>query len=273
MKFLIYQLEKGESGTPHLQGYLQLLQPGNLDQMRLLIPGAHWEACKGSPKQNIAYCSKPEGRVDGPWRFGLEPAQGKRSDWSGLRQYVENAIVAGQTDDEISDYLLLAFTNLWATQGTAVQRLIAAQRRICQTFVTRSPPTIKVYWGPTGTGKTRRCWEEAGTAAFAKMQGKWFDGYEGQENVILDEFPDESIPLTLLLQMLDRYPLRVEVKGGSVGWSPRRIWISSNLHPGSWYPDAQPAHRAALMRRLTEFGAISLIGEEDAGGEFARPSE
>lgn len=50
--------------------------------------------------------------------------------------------------------------------------------RECQLFV-----------GPTGTGKSRRAWAEAGMDAYIKNPNtKWWDGYKGQDHVIIDEF-------------------------------------------------------------------------------------
>jgi hypothetical protein len=49
--------EIGESGTPHLQGYLEFVhkkRPSTLN----LPKEIHWEAAKGNRTQNIAYCTK-----------------------------------------------------------------------------------------------------------------------------------------------------------------------------------------------------------------------
>ena len=49
--------EKGESGTPHLQGYCEFktkLRPKNLIEINRI----HWEKCKGNRDSNVRYCSK-----------------------------------------------------------------------------------------------------------------------------------------------------------------------------------------------------------------------
>lgn len=51
--------EIGESGTPHLQGYVEFktkLRPMGLFSFKRI----HWEKSKGSKEENIAYCSKQE---------------------------------------------------------------------------------------------------------------------------------------------------------------------------------------------------------------------
>jgi len=115
--------------------------------------------------------------------------------------------------------------------------------------------TCFVFWGATGTGKSRRAWEEAGMGAYAKdPRSKFWCGYQGESNVVLDEFRG-GIDISHLLRWLDRYPVHVEVKGSSRPLVGEKIWITSNLEPKWWYPDCDDATKAALMRRLivTEF--------------------
>lgn len=107
-----------------------------------------------------------------------------------------------------------------------------------------------VFWGSTGTGKSRRAWEEAGLAAYPKdPRTKFWCGYQGQEHVVLDEFRG-GIDIGHLLRWLDRYPVIVEVKGSSTCLNAKKVWITSNLSPEQWYPDADAVTVAALMRRL-----------------------
>lgn len=58
------------------------------------------------------------------------------------------------------------------------------------------------------------------------------------------------IDIAHLLRWLDRYPVIVEVKGGSQVLKAECIWITSNLDPRSWYPDLDQETLAALLRRL-----------------------
>jgi hypothetical protein len=71
----------------------------------------------------------------------------------------------------------------------------------------------------------------------------------GQTNVVLDEFRGD-IAISHILRWLDRYPVSVETKGGSVPLAANAIWITSNLDPRQWYPDLDSGTLDALMRRL-----------------------
>jgi RNA helicase. len=110
---------------------------------------------------------------------------------------------------------------------------------------------VVVYWGPTGTGKSRRAWTEAQEASvYAKDPcTKFWCGYRGQTNVVIDEFRGK-IDITHLLRWFDRYPVRVELKGSSWPLRTTKYWLTSNLHPRDWYPDCDALTYAALERRL-----------------------
>ena len=106
------------------------------------------------------------------------------------------------------------------------------------------------YWGATGTGKSRRAWDEAGLDAYPKdPRTKFWDGYRGQEHVVMDEFRG-AIDIGHILRWLDRYPVIVEVKGSSVVLKASKIWITSNLHPRSWFMELDEITYLALERRL-----------------------
>lgn len=108
----------------------------------------------------------------------------------------------------------------------------------------------KVFWGDSNTGKTRRAWEEAGMDAFAKDPNtKWWCGYQGQKNVIIDEF-DGAIAFNHLSRWIDRYPNNVETKHGAVSNRFEQVWITSNVDPRNWYPNNNEQQQVGLLRRL-----------------------
>lgn len=110
--------------------------------------------------------------------------------------------------------------------------------------------TIFVFWGKTGVGKSRRAWDEASLEAYPKdPRTKFWDGYQGQTNVVIDEFRG-GVDIGHVLRWFDRYPVIVEVKGSSVPLKATTIWITSNLHPRFWYPELDVETTDALLRRL-----------------------
>lgn len=100
LRAAVWQLEKGVSGTPHLQGYAEFSSMMRLSALVKWLPGAHFEIAKGSADQNVSYCSKEEGRQDGPWYIGsFEKSQGKRTDIAAAK----DAILGGMTKREVLD--------------------------------------------------------------------------------------------------------------------------------------------------------------------------
>ena len=116
------------------------------------------------------------------------------------------------------------------------------------------PTATKVFWGGSGVGKSRRALFEGGSDAFwlprPLANGQvWWDGYDGQETVVIDDFTC-WIPLNQMLRMLDRYPLNVQTKGSTVPFKPRTIIITSNFNPRNWYEKCPQEQRDSLFRRL-----------------------
>lgn len=241
-KYIVWGREEGENGTPHLQGYVSLTKKRGLRFIRNFISNrAHFEVMRGTPKEAADYCKK-DGDYD---EFGELPiGQGRRSDLEAIA----NQIKAGATLREIAETNPAAVIQF----GTGIIRL----KQHCRPE-RDGPPEIWVLWGKTGTGKTRRVWEFANVDELWVHPGdKWFDGYDGQAAALFDDFDGSWFKISFLLRLLDRYPMQVQVKGAYAWWVPKTIYITSNIHPNDWYPNALEEHKRALMRRLTQFGHI-----------------
>ena len=92
-----------------------------------------------------------------------------------------------------------------------------------------------VFWGPPGTGKTRRAHFLAGENAYwlpkpGPGQSLFWDGYDGQETVVIDEFYG-WITRGLMCRICDRYPLLVHTKGGMTPFLAKQVIITSNTDP------------------------------------------
>lgn len=86
------------------------------------------------------------------------------------------------------------------------------------------------------------------------VSGYWFDGYMGQECVLLDDFDGKASKWTLAqtLSILDRYPLNAPTKGGFTFWKPKEVWVTTNIHPRKWFEwENRENQYDALKRRFT----------------------
>lgn len=88
-------------------------------------------------------------------------------------------------------------------------------------------PRILWFYGPTGTGKSRAASEFGPSIFWAPTDKFWFDGYDGQETVVLDDYRRNYCTFTLLLKLLDRYAMQVPIKGGYTNFCCRNIIITT----------------------------------------------
>jgi len=229
-KYLVYQLEEGEAGTRHLQGYISLKNQMQFSAFRKWFPDerAHIEVSKGTAAQNRAYCTKEDGRIEGPWEFGIMPQQGKRSDLLVVKEKMDS----GATLKEISQDHFGSFVRYH--RSFREYKLLNTQSRDW-------PMDVEVLYGPTGCGKSRYCLEQYPGAYWKSKnsgQQQFWDGYMGEETIIIDEFYG-WLAWDYLLRLLDRYPFSLDTKHGTVQCSAKKIVLTSNKHPSLWYPNSK----------------------------------
>lgn len=226
------------TGTRHLQGHLELTSRLRFRQVRTLLGERVWLAVRrGTFEQAEEYVEK-----DGEFEsFGERRSSGRgsRSDLEALKADLDARLPLR----DVADMNFGAF--LRYQRGIQAYRLLHAVPRNWRTEVI-------VYWGVTHSGKTHHIYANAKNMedVWRKTPGKWFDSYDQQEITLFDEFKPSQYDITFMLELLDRWPLQVEIKGGFVNWAPREIYITSNMDPSLWYANALPEHRAALMRRI-----------------------
>lgn len=242
IEYIVIGVEEGEQGTPHLQGFVSFAKrTANTKVKKILGRRCHIERAKGSPKQASDYCKK-----DGKFiEFGVLPkGQGSRTDLVEIAKKIK----AGTSMRKLAEEHPASFIR-YSTGIARLQSYSPVQRS--------EPPVIWVFWGKTGTGKTRRVYEFVDTNELWKHPGdRWFDGYDGHPAVLFDDFCGSWFKLTYLLKLIDRYTMMVPIKGAYACWNPKTIYFTSNQHPEKWYNNASEEHVNALMRRLNEFGTI-----------------
>lgn len=244
-KWMVCAKEKGANNTPHLQGAVVLSNPMTLAAIkkRAGFLRAHIEEMKGTPEQSLAYCSKEDKE---PFVKGTMPRPGKRSDLEDVAALVQG----GSNLSEVAD-----------THPTAIIKygrgLMQLRSYYQKQRDPRYPPTVIWVHGLSGTGKTYTCFEAAqriyGLDGVWMSAGslKWFDGYDGQPAVILDDLRTKHAEFSFLLRLLDRYPLRVEPKHGFTNWIPNLIFVTCPYTPTDLWSLRTPEQLYQLERRIT----------------------
>lgn len=264
-KGITWQLEKGEEGTPHLQGYIALHVRRRLAQLKQHLTRAHLEVAR-NPAKLIAYCRKEDTRIDGPWTLGDVDfkTKGKRNDLVRLHDTLKSGNWTRDT--------------LFEEHASVLIRYPGGVREIAQHYVPdRFEMThLIILYGPTGTGKTHTAMhlecgdcddqeEHPPRPTVFKVMGSrtdpWFDGYDPMrhDTVVFDEYKGEQ-PHNKFLQLVDKWPHTVEVKGGTVKWRPKNVILTMNNAPGRLYKRTWAQSEAefdAFWRRVTSLVKIT----------------
>jgi len=258
-------LENSESRTPHIQGAVVLRVRHTLEYMRGWNSRAHWEVMGGTPQQSLEYCSKEDRN---PWVHGVMPSvpgtkkgvtsQGERTDLdkfsANIREHGIQAAVMEQPDVYLK----------YPMGAEKLASRLAKQARLTP----REPPTVTWCYGPTGSGKTR--WVSNQSAIVDQWWSgknlKWWDGYDGEPVVIVDDFRRDFCTFHELLRILDRYELRVEVKHGTTMLLARSIFITSAFHPRDVYETREDIEQ--LMRRINRVLYFGSIVAEDVTSQI-----
>ena len=120
------------------------------------------------------------------------------------------------------------------------------------------------WWihGPAGAGKSYAC-RVAFPGLYCKPQNKWWDGYNGETAVLLDDFDKTGACLAHYMKIwADGYSFNAEIKGGMVRPRYETLLVTSNYLPEDIFKDDEELC-AAIRRR---FKVIML---EDRAGQAA----
>lgn len=241
----------------HVQGYIEFSKPMRVAALKKFSDRAHWEPRRGTQEQARDYAMKADTRFNGPWEFGTLAKQGKRTDLEAIGALVK----ARKTNVEILEELgpttarfskQITFLRFTYAEGDSDRQLTGVR--------------VIVLYGETNTGKTYAAinYLSGGKdyyiceAPSHKDSKVWFDGYEGQGNLILDDFAGSFCCFRFLLRLLDCYKLKVEIKGGHTWAAWHNVYITTNVHPSEWYP--AEINSAPLKRRINEIRFVEHQG-------------
>lgn len=244
-KWMIFGHEVGDNGTPHLQGAVCIGKSVAFSTIKRYysFTRAHIEPMHGTPQQSRDYCTKQD--KDKYFEKGSMPAPGTRSDLIDLAAKV----TAGATMRDLAktdpEALIKYHRGL-----TALRRYTTKCRDV------ETPPTVIWIYGPTGTGKTMWAVRTAirlfGSDMYWMSSGtlQWFDGYDGQPCVILDDIRTKHAEFSYLLRLLDRYPIKVPIKGDFAEWIPKLIFVTCPWDPREMWHLRTPEQLDQLSRRV-----------------------
>jgi len=254
--YLIVGKEKcPTTGRDHRQCYVQLSSQRSLSAIKRIYGQGHYEIAKGTPNENLIYCKK-----ENDWQEWGEPRMimsGKRTDLDEVKNYAKETTSVSAVAER--------YFGAFCRYPKAIEKYVFMQKAKLAKKE-REAVYVKYVYGPTGTGKTKGAYEELGYEETFKICGKmdWWDGYEGEKNLLIDEYSN-NVSCNHLLNLLDRYPLRLAIKGSHTYAQWTKVIITSNLPLEELHPKAHEDQRKALFRRISE--VVHLTGEKEADYE------
>lgn len=282
VRFLVYQLEEAddqlpELKTPHIQGYVEFKSRHRMLGAKHILgyEHVHLEPRKGTSWEAYVYCIKLMGRLcNVPFVSGTIPIQRLSEELRGCDSDEKLTAILNYLDENptISKReLMRQIPSMYSRHFRLITEYMEERSREQSANIPiNTSPEIYVYWGPSRTGKTTRVQRETNNfeKAFKLIcdgHVLWFDGYNPttDEDIVIEDFDGKSWTIIFFLHLLQNIPkTRFPKKCGHV-WLGRvkRIFITSNINPILWYPDASEEHRNALMQRL--MGPKSIVEQMD----------
>lgn len=269
-RFLTYQGEYADTGTPHLQGYVEISKNQRMSWFKNnFSERAHFTVAQGTSDQNIHYCSKPVIHPNGvpcmckhcvKARNGLENWRPVESHGtpatdimgSGMWESVQMMVTSGATDKEITDLMPTMIGNLSKLKD--YRHLLECERM--QNPTCRNPKfdwrPIRAVWisGLSGSGKSQ-CVRTLFPLAYPCSEKHPFDEYANQQVVLWDDFDPKRINFKTLLRYLDKYPVQLDCRYRAKWACFNDFFFTHTGTPASVYEEKiEKKDFVQLMRRL-----------------------
>lgn len=283
VRLAVFQLEVGINGVEHFQGYLETTKRMYTTGFHAMMAPfkMHAEHANSGKKTNFKYCTKHEGRMEGPWYVKCDEhecnnkdgKQGKRSDMDRFAEMVmEEKGITTKVIETMPGHAakfgkhglnLLAMWQLAKAQeeDDAFWDEENAKEDRGEETTGQRQRHLELYWGPTAIGKTTRInrrirRDQLGRKYVKDCSHKWWDGYKGEEVVVMDEFKGDSYgSIEQFNNTTNLGPWQVETKGGMACLLAKTMFFASNRHPSHWWKKDKSGdeflnHRDARYRAM-----------------------
>lgn len=241
--YMVIGKEVGENGTPHLQGFVSFKKKMRRTQVSKLIPRAYLVVAKGTPSQAAAYCKK-----EGNWHEdGFLPAPGQQTAAASKKRAADYELAVEQAKRQ----------KLYEIDPSILLRYGSSLRAIQKDHPIKMPDNDYLcgvwFVGKPGTGKSKSArWIYP--EAYPKPLNKWWDGYQNEPYVILDDMePIHNVLGHHIKQWADHYPFTAEQKGTSIRIRPAIICITSNYTIDEIFHDSKMAEAIARRFKVVNF--------------------
>lgn len=234
-QYLVAGREVGANGTPHIQGYVYFTNVKSFKQIKAYLTRAHIEKQRGTALEASTYCKK-----DGDFfEDGEHPGSVESGGEANKERW--NAVKLAAKENRLEDIPSDVYVRYYGTL-----------KKIAKDHMKRPHDLDNVcghwYYGRAGTGKTTTARLEH-PEAYIKSRDKWWDGYQDEGTVILDDIDKYHVALGgLLKDWADKWTFKAEEKGGYKWLRPTKFIVTSQYSIDDIWADEET--REALHRRF-----------------------
>lgn len=241
-QYIILGREVGESGTPHIQGYVEFNSKRHFSALIKIDSRIHWEVRKGTSKEAADYIkANPEKPNPTFQERGQRTMTQEEKGEAGKRKWDEYWTAA--TEGRLMDIDAKVRLNMYGT-------LKKIERDFMVKPADLERPCAFWIYGESGCGKTTYA-RKSYPDHFIKKPDRWWDGFNNQEAVIVEDLdPWKAKEIIYELKMwTDKYSFTADIKGGTVWIRPKIVVITSQYTIEQCFVHADQATIDAITRR------------------------
>lgn len=281
-KYFAFQSEIGEKGNRHIQAYFGADTQHWGSKLINKFPGIHFEVAR-SPGNAYEYCQKASTRdprgISG--RSELSPSAAKNnggggSHWTQAYKAIQSGASIADIEQQYPE-LGLRYRNVLLDAIGRRDRATDLQSQISALSsgerVRTQLAQCTILWGPPGTGKTTRnriaalelCRDE-GLRLYVAKDDKWFQDYNGEEIILLQDIAPMQYKQSFLLQIMDGWMVWFPIKNGGAYGTLKYVFMDSNHDPLTWFTpgghkptEAQQELAQAIIRRCDEGKRVIFV--------------
>jgi len=255
VRYMVYQHEVGEEGTPHYQGYVELSKSVKLAGLKKWLTRAHLEKRKGNRDQARAYCMKTDTQTHPPIEYGdwHSGGSGKRNDLAEIQKKIHE----GKPMREIAQEHFGSWLR-YADGFKKYKKLVcqpARPKRKLEEFLHEPLNLDKttLIYGPSGTGKTNFALAHFDNALLVSTMDDLAE-YDPQEHdgIVFDDVNFSDRSATELIHLVDQeMPRSIRVRYVCAHIPANTKKIVTHQHRTCLYPHYCPDdQKNAIDRRL-----------------------
>ncbi len=236
VRYLVCQKEQGgNTEREHIQGYVYFSTKKRATTVGILFRCKHtaFQTVNGTPAENRAYCTKLDTRIKDtePFEYGDCPG-GQGSKLKNVAASILNRGIVASINEYPETYLSHASGMHKLANFYQIQQLRGKRRS--------EPVNLFVAWGEAGSGKTYWAdnYDPPNTFTLPEQSTggpTWFDGYEGEPTLVVQDFDKTVLNYRTLLRMCDETFHQFKIHGGYVIGQWDTIIITANDPPTDWY--------------------------------------